>query len=217
MARIRTTKPEFWTDGKVVGMSPFARLLFLGSWNFALCDDGHLRDHQKVDGRWTPRCFVCSHKPAETQPVSSELPETRASLEEARGDSPQEGKGKERKGREIAARKRATQAPDSIDITDAMRTWAASKAPRVDLTSETERFLDHHRAKGSTFKDWTAAWRTWMSRAEGYGNVRQLPNRDSDNAHAGKVRMVEMPGGRWREVHADEVLYGVHTEWRVPS
>lgn len=34
MARIRTIKPEFWTDEKVVGISAFARLVFIGLWNF---------------------------------------------------------------------------------------------------------------------------------------------------------------------------------------
>lgn len=42
MARIRSIKPEFWTDEKVVELSAFARLLFIGIWNF--CDD---------DGRMT--------------------------------------------------------------------------------------------------------------------------------------------------------------------
>ena len=35
MARIRTIKPEFWTDEKIVELSAFARLLFIGLWNFA--------------------------------------------------------------------------------------------------------------------------------------------------------------------------------------
>lgn len=34
MARIRTVKPEFWTDEKVVTVSRDARLLFIGIWNF---------------------------------------------------------------------------------------------------------------------------------------------------------------------------------------
>lgn len=38
MARIRSTKPEFWTSEQVVECSRDARLLFLGMWNF--CDDG---------------------------------------------------------------------------------------------------------------------------------------------------------------------------------
>lgn len=44
MARIRTIKPECWTDGDVVDLPPQARLLFIGSWNFAMCDYGHLAD-----------------------------------------------------------------------------------------------------------------------------------------------------------------------------
>lgn len=37
MARIRTVKPEFWTAEQVMEISPLARLLFIGLWNF--CDD----------------------------------------------------------------------------------------------------------------------------------------------------------------------------------
>lgn len=43
MARIRTIKPEFWTDEKIVSLPFEARLLFIGMWNF--CDDfGFLDD-----------------------------------------------------------------------------------------------------------------------------------------------------------------------------
>lgn len=44
MARIRSVKPEFWTDGDITDCSPWARLFFIGTWNFALCDNGHLPD-----------------------------------------------------------------------------------------------------------------------------------------------------------------------------
>lgn len=44
MARIRTVKPEFWTDGRMVKLGPFIRLFYIGTWNFALCDQGHLPD-----------------------------------------------------------------------------------------------------------------------------------------------------------------------------
>lgn len=37
MPRIRTIKPEFWTDEKIIELSLPARLLFIGLWNF--CDD----------------------------------------------------------------------------------------------------------------------------------------------------------------------------------
>lgn len=43
MARIRTIKPEFWTDEVVVQLPFEARLLFIGIWNFA-DDHGGMQD-----------------------------------------------------------------------------------------------------------------------------------------------------------------------------
>lgn len=43
MARIRTIKPEFWTDETVVKLPFIARLLFIGMWNFA--DDSGALDY----------------------------------------------------------------------------------------------------------------------------------------------------------------------------
>jgi len=43
MPRIRSIKPEFWTDSKVRKCSPWARLLFLGSLNFS-DDEGYMTD-----------------------------------------------------------------------------------------------------------------------------------------------------------------------------
>jgi hypothetical protein len=43
MARIRTVKPEFWTDDKVVSVSRDARLFFVGMFNWA-DDEGILED-----------------------------------------------------------------------------------------------------------------------------------------------------------------------------
>jgi hypothetical protein len=43
MARIRTIKPEFWSDEKVVECSLNARLLFIGLWNFS-DDAGRIED-----------------------------------------------------------------------------------------------------------------------------------------------------------------------------
>ncbi|VVE00189.1 hypothetical protein PIN31115_02063 [Pandoraea iniqua] len=41
MARIRTIKPDFWTDETMVELDMAARLFFIGSWNFA-DDNGNL-------------------------------------------------------------------------------------------------------------------------------------------------------------------------------
>lgn len=46
MARIRTTKPEFWTSDKVAECDPLTRLMFIGMWNFA-DDEGRMEDKPK--------------------------------------------------------------------------------------------------------------------------------------------------------------------------
>lgn len=46
MARIRTIKPEFWTDEALTECSLNARLLFIGTWNFA-DDKGNLENSAK--------------------------------------------------------------------------------------------------------------------------------------------------------------------------
>lgn len=54
MARIRTIKPEFWTDEKLIECSLIARLLFIGTWNFA-DDAGNLdRSPKQIKARIFP-------------------------------------------------------------------------------------------------------------------------------------------------------------------
>src|SRR5690349_14912327 len=43
MAKIRGIRPDFWTDEDIVELTPLARLLYIGLWNYA-CDNGHLED-----------------------------------------------------------------------------------------------------------------------------------------------------------------------------
>jgi hypothetical protein len=71
----------------------------------------------------------------------------------------------------VSARKRATAAPDLFPITEQMSAWGRVNCPLVmDPEAQTRQFLDHHRAKGTTFKDWTAAWRTWMTNAQRFAS-----------------------------------------------
>jgi hypothetical protein len=44
MARGRVISPDFWSDGNMVSCQPLARLFYVGMWNFAHCDKGHLDD-----------------------------------------------------------------------------------------------------------------------------------------------------------------------------
>lgn len=83
-----------------------------------------------------------------------------------------EGRKEGREGKE-GARKRAVALPGSLKLTDSMREHCRTKAPNVDPDEQFERFCDHHRAKGSKFRDWEAAWRTWVGKAADWAPKQQ--------------------------------------------
>ena len=61
------------------------------------------------------------------------------------------------------------------------------KYPGLDLDSELEAFIDHHLSKGSSFKDWDAAFRTWCRNAlkwrpKGRAEIRQMAEGPSRRA-----------------------------------
>ena len=58
---------------------------------------------------------------------------------------------------------RATVLPDDFKPNDTAAAMAAELG--VSLTAEQAAFTDHHTANGSTFKDWQAAFRTWLRNA----------------------------------------------------
>lgn len=66
-------------------------------------------------------------------------------------------------------RKRGTRIQEDFEITQPMRTWAATKAPGIDLGLETEKFINYWVAKSgkeATKLDWTATWRNWILNAK---------------------------------------------------
>lgn len=75
-------------------------------------------------------------------------------------------KGREVKGSEEKRerpRKRGTTLPDGFTVSSELIAWAKAKGlTERQISEETEKFCDHHRSKGSVFRDWDAAWRTWI-------------------------------------------------------
>jgi hypothetical protein len=63
-----------------------------------------------------------------------------------------------------------TAAPESFEVTDELAAWAwkEHKVPRHVAVGQTQVFLDNARSKGTEYKNWTAAWRNWMSRVPIY-------------------------------------------------
>lgn len=48
---------------------------------------------------------------------------------------------------------------------DTLLAWAKERAPNVDTTIESEKFVNYYQSKGESRKDWDASWRNWIIRA----------------------------------------------------
>jgi hypothetical protein len=65
--------------------------------------------------------------------------------------------------------KRATRIPENFTVEPKMIEWAAERAPLADGQRETEKFINHFQAASgpnASKRDWVAAWRNWMLRAQ---------------------------------------------------
>ena len=71
---------------------------------------------------------------------------------------------KETNTKDIAPKraKPSKQIPSNFCVTDEMRAWAKAKGVTANIDFETEQFMDYHQARGTTMKDWSKAWQTWM-------------------------------------------------------
>jgi hypothetical protein len=68
--------------------------------------------------------------------------------------------------------KPATLIPDPFEVSGAMRAWAAERVPGVPVDHESEKFVNHYRAKGERRADWVASWRNWLLKAEEFAAER---------------------------------------------
>lgn len=71
------------------------------------------------------------------------------------------------------SRKRATQRPS--DWQPNLKHHDMCSQLELKLEEELEKFADHHDSKGSTFKDWDAAFRTWLRNAAKWGRSSRNP------------------------------------------
>jgi hypothetical protein len=76
--------------------------------------------------------------------------------------------------------------------------WAADRTPLVDLSRETERFVNYWVSRGKPMVSWDAAWRNWMLKAadedKGSGRYGGTWNRRADAraaaSNASRARIV---------------------------
>jgi hypothetical protein len=68
-------------------------------------------------------------------------------------------------------RESASRIPSNFALTEAMTLWATGKGLTIDVVRETEKFVDYWTAESgarASKRDWVAAWRGWMNRAQDY-------------------------------------------------
>lgn len=90
-----------------------------------------------------------------------------------------------------------TSTPDKFDLDLSRRSWFRDEGLEklgVDIKFETAQFLDHHRAKGSQFQEWGAAWKRWMRNAGQYAHERST----RPGGNRPRVSATELPASDWR-------------------
>ena len=83
----------------------------------------------------------------------------------------------------VNSRSRATTIPEEFLISEDMRVWALEHTPAVNLASATEQFTDHALATGRKAKNWEAAWRMWMRKAQEWAKPANPTGYQETNAN----------------------------------
>lgn len=83
--------------------------------------------------------------------------------------------------RPAAKTKRKTAVPSPFPVSSDMAAWARDRAPGVNVTLETEKFVNHWNSKGETRADWLATWRNWILNAQQFA-ARRSGNAGANNA-----------------------------------
>lgn len=93
--------------------------------------------------------------------------------------------------------KRAMQMPEGFSPSPAHETMANQLG--INLATEFDAFTDFHRSKGSTFKDWDAALRTWLRNAKKFNK----PARAVVPQESAFDRFMRINGGKPKAIEHD--------------
>jgi DNA-binding transcriptional MocR family regulator len=72
----------------------------------------------------------------------------------------------EKKATTSSRRSPETPVPQPFVVTPEMRAWVREQGMEVNVAHETAQFTDHALAHDRRARNWEAAWRTWMRKAE---------------------------------------------------
>lgn len=93
-------------------------------------------------------------KSGTVQPGNSTVPPSKESQKRDTDNKTLKSKSKNTRGQQL---------PDPFELTPERMVMATSKGlSTLKAREEFEHFKDHHLARATVFKDWDAAWRTWI-------------------------------------------------------
>lgn len=156
-------------------------------YNRRMVRDEHLRHVRAEAGRKGGK----ASKPQSKRESKTETKRGSSSSSSASAEEKQEKKSKQN---------RSTGYPAGWAPNDGHRTMAAELG--VDLSAEAANFEDHHRAKGSTFKDWDRAFNTWLRKARDFGQTKAA-TRQTNSAPTGDAAARRLEEERQRDAAAE--------------
>jgi hypothetical protein len=148
---------------RVAGVNGFAEAMALVGW---LHQDGSVMSCPNFDrhnGKTAKNRALTNERVAKHRKTNAE---TNA---DSNGDTVTESVTKTvtREEKRRDSNRRASRLPDDFKPNETGLKLAADSG--INAERELAKFRDHHTAKGSTFKDWQAAWRTWVGKAVDFG------------------------------------------------
>jgi hypothetical protein len=102
----------------------------------------------------------------------------------------------------IRSIKRATVLPIDFELTENSIAYALNK--KLNLETELVSFKNFHTAKGSTWKDWQATWRTWCDKAVEFGRSGNGKINGYQSIHDKRAEVNAILTGRKKNVHGTE-------------
>jgi hypothetical protein len=101
------------------------------------------------------------------------------------------------------------------DLRESFRLHAEAKRIPAPVTAEQfDRFLDHHRAKGTLFADWAAAGRTWLKNTVKFEAERQQARATTGTPRGGYAKILV---DRHMERNNDVAVTFDHDQQRLPD
>lgn len=139
-----------------------------GGWRHERCDDEIAKyyvvaERNRTNGKLGGR-------PKKTQSEPSGLPVATQSEPSGKATKNQEPRTNNQEPLAKPLRRKSAPMPTDFQINEVSSAYSADR--NLNIPHELVAFANWHTAKGSTFKDWQAAWRTWCDKAVEFGRAK---------------------------------------------